>query len=77
MNFLSLSKLLPLLLTVIPLPTVQYLFLKEDSLDFQYFIQDCFICRPSDSTVSEDAGLEPRGGILGGNPDRSLKGAQV
>jgi hypothetical protein len=25
-----------------------------------YFIQHCFICRPSDSTVSEDAGTEPR-----------------
>ncbi len=26
-----------------------------------YFIQLCFICcRPSDSTVSEDAGIEPR-----------------
>ncbi len=27
---------------------------------FQYFIQPCFICRPSDSTVSEDAGIENR-----------------
>jgi hypothetical protein len=25
-----------------------------------YFIQHCFICRPTDSTVSEDAGIEPR-----------------
>ncbi len=25
-----------------------------------YDIQYCFICRPSDSTVSEDAGIEPR-----------------
>jgi hypothetical protein len=25
-----------------------------------YFIQHCFICHPSDSTVSEDAGIEPR-----------------
>jgi hypothetical protein len=24
-----------------------------------YVIQHCFICRPSDSTVSEDAGIEP------------------
>jgi hypothetical protein len=23
-------------------------------------IQHCFICRPSDSTLSEDAGIEPR-----------------
>jgi hypothetical protein len=29
-------------------------------VDFQYFIQYCFICRPSDSAVSEDAGIEPR-----------------
>ncbi len=25
-----------------------------------YCIQHCFICRPSDATVSEDAGIEPR-----------------
>ncbi len=25
-----------------------------------YVLQHCFICRPSDSTVSEDAGIEPR-----------------
>jgi hypothetical protein len=25
-----------------------------------YCIQHCFICRPSDSTVSEDARIEPR-----------------
>ncbi len=25
-----------------------------------YYIQHCFICRPSDSTVSEDAEIEPR-----------------
>jgi hypothetical protein len=25
-----------------------------------YFIQHCSICRPSDYTVSEDAGIEPR-----------------
>jgi len=32
-----------------------------DFLDFfMYFIQPCFNCRPSDSTVSEDAGIEPR-----------------
>jgi hypothetical protein len=27
---------------------------------FMYFIQHCFICRPSDSTLSEDAGIEPK-----------------
>jgi hypothetical protein len=26
---------------------------------FMYVIQHCFICRPSDSTVSEDARIEP------------------
>ncbi len=26
----------------------------------RYFIQHCFICRPSDSTASEEAGIEPR-----------------
>jgi hypothetical protein len=27
---------------------------------FQYCIQHCFICYPSDSTASENAGIEPR-----------------
>ncbi len=27
---------------------------------FVYFIHHCFMCRPSDSIVSEDAGIEPR-----------------
>ncbi len=27
---------------------------------FMYVFQHCFICRPSDFTVSEDAGIEPR-----------------
>jgi hypothetical protein len=27
---------------------------------YPYVIQHCFICRPSHSTVSEDAGIEPR-----------------
>jgi hypothetical protein len=27
---------------------------------FMYDIQHCLICRPSDSTVSEDAGIEHR-----------------
>ncbi len=27
---------------------------------FLYYIQHCFICRPSDSTVPTDAGIEPR-----------------
>ncbi len=38
-------------------------FVKGDFLDFllfMYYIQHCFICRPSDSTVSKDAGIEPR-----------------
>ncbi len=31
---------------------------KDFSSFFMYFIQHCFICRPSDSTVSEDAGID-------------------
>jgi hypothetical protein len=27
---------------------------------FSYYIQHCFICRPSDSMVPTDAGIEPR-----------------
>ncbi len=27
---------------------------------FSYYIQHCFICRPSDSTVPTDAGIEPK-----------------
>jgi hypothetical protein len=40
-----------------------FLFLKGNFCDFsifQNFIQHCFICRTSDPTVSEDAGIEPR-----------------
>ncbi len=37
-------------------------FLQGDFLDFYsvFYIQRCFIYRPSDSTVSENAGIEPR-----------------
>ncbi len=31
-----------------------------DFLFFSYYIQHCFICRPSDSAVPTDAGIEPR-----------------
>jgi hypothetical protein len=30
-----------------------------------YYIQHCFICRPSDSTVPTDAGIEPRTVVTG------------
>ncbi len=33
---------------------------KGDFSFFMYDIQHCFICRPSESTVPEDAGIEPR-----------------
>jgi hypothetical protein len=33
-------------------------FLKGGFFLFMYDIQHCFICRPSGSTVSEDAGIE-------------------
>jgi hypothetical protein len=42
---------------------VHKVFLKilfGDFLFFSYYIQHCFICRPSDSTVPTDAGIEPR-----------------
>jgi hypothetical protein len=40
---------------------VSVYFLWGDFWDFfMYDIQHCFICRPSVSTVSEDAGIEPR-----------------
>ncbi len=41
----------------------QQMSFKWGFLDFflsMYVIQHCFICRPSDSTVSENAGFEPR-----------------
>ncbi len=37
-------------------------FLKRQFFDFLSFCQHCFIRRPSDSTVSEDAGIDPRTG---------------
>jgi hypothetical protein len=39
------------------LPSCAMTIKQEDF--FVYFIQYCFICRPSDSIVSEDAGIEP------------------
>ncbi len=35
--------------------TTQYTFIL-----FLYYIQHCFLCRPSDFTVPTDAGIEPR-----------------
>ncbi len=32
----------------------------DDAIFIVYAIQHCFTCRPSDSTVSADAGIEPR-----------------
>jgi hypothetical protein len=32
---------------------------------FSYYIQHCFICRPSVSTVLTDAGIEPRTVAIG------------
>jgi hypothetical protein len=38
-----------------------YLYDQRGFLSFcSYNIQHCFICRPSDSTVPTDAGIEPR-----------------
>jgi hypothetical protein len=42
-----------------------YLFIFSSILiSIMYFIQRCFICRPSGSILSEDAEIEPRGRIL-------------
>jgi hypothetical protein len=38
----------------------QSIFIHPLGLDFMSFIQNCFFSRPSDYTVSEDAGLETR-----------------
>jgi hypothetical protein len=38
----------------------EYGGLSMDFLSSMYCIQHCFICRPTDSTVSEDAVIEPR-----------------
>jgi hypothetical protein len=37
-----------------------YIFLWDFFLFCSYNIHHCFICRPSDSTVPTDAGIEPR-----------------
>jgi hypothetical protein len=44
------------------LTRLPFVLLTEGFLDFLclHFSQHCFICRPSDSAVSEDAGIEPR-----------------
>jgi hypothetical protein len=39
---------------------VTHNFFLSRRIFFMYDIQHCFICRPSDSTESEDAGIEPR-----------------
>jgi hypothetical protein len=46
---------------VFPLPKhcTEMLEAGDFLLFFQYFIQHCFICHLSDSTVSEDAGIGP------------------
>jgi hypothetical protein len=41
-------------------PGVQYQHYFISFFLFLYDIQHCFICRPSDSTVLGDAGIEPR-----------------
>jgi hypothetical protein len=47
----------------LPLHVVTAGKMKGDFLDFLFYmydIQHCLICRPSNSSVSEDAGIEPR-----------------
>jgi hypothetical protein len=51
-------------------------FLKSHfNLDFLYFLQHCFICRPSDSTVSEDARIEPGTVATSDAPDPGFESA--
>jgi hypothetical protein len=38
----------------------EFFFIFSSSMYCIQVIQHCFICRPSDPTVSEDAGIEPR-----------------
>ncbi len=46
------------------------IFKQGDFLVFMYVIQQCIICRTSNSTVSEDAGIEPRTLVTSaGQPD--------
>jgi hypothetical protein len=42
------------------LKSTVYAFFPKDLIFFMYCIQHCFICRPSDSIVSEDAEIEAR-----------------
>jgi hypothetical protein len=44
-------------------PALEDSFYTADFFDFffvMYVLQNCFICRPADSIVSEDAGIVPR-----------------
>jgi hypothetical protein len=40
------------------LPTMSSYYNLGGNGTFQYFLQHCFICHPSDSTISEDAGID-------------------
>ncbi len=75
------SPLLLRLLAVDGIPAVDYSVIKDDLTSFFYrnffpiakvlsCIQHCFICRPSDSTVPTDAGIEPRTVATGTLADR-------
>jgi hypothetical protein len=49
------STIVLVILNFVSIKKLFYIF-----LFFSYYIQHCFICRPSDSTVPTDAGIEPR-----------------
>jgi hypothetical protein len=57
--FYAFTVLLFLTMVWCSLDVLLFSSIKGDFGIFQYFIQHGFICRPSDSTVSEDAGIEP------------------
>jgi hypothetical protein len=54
------SPLIDIFVTFTMSPTCHTRPFKFSFSFFLYFIQHCFICRPSDSTVSEEAGIETR-----------------
>ncbi len=39
---------------------LNFFYFWGEFFSFFYYIQHCFICRPSDSTVPKEAGIEPR-----------------
>jgi hypothetical protein len=47
-------------LEIVPELTIPLYIVYRTVYFYMYDIQHCFVCRPSDSTVLKDAGIEPR-----------------